>query len=159
MLATNLNHPNCKKYFCPLKAYDGLSKYYCEKLYPKYSEYERKLRYMVLLMVTKAYGKGWVANTVKGELQENVTAKARNNINRIRMEDVLEYFDLSDLEKYLFLLHYIVCSLIFIKQRFWRKKKSVYGLNHYAGEKRMHIKNCLSNSISPLILLHANISK
>ena len=38
------------------------------------------------------------------------------------------------LEKYLFLLHYIVCSLIFIKQRFWRKKKSVYGLNHYAGE-------------------------
>ena len=71
-------------------------------MYPKYSEYERKLRYMVLLMVTKAYGKGWVANTVKGELQENVTAKARNNINRIRMEDVLEYFDLSDLEKYLF---------------------------------------------------------
>ena len=62
-------------------------------------------------------------------------------------------------EKYLFLFRYIVCSLIFIKQRFWRKKKSAHGLNHYAGEKRMHIKNCLSNSISPLILLHANISK
>lgn len=46
-----------RKYFYILKAYDGLSKYYCEKLYPKYSEYERKLRCMVLLIVTKAYGK------------------------------------------------------------------------------------------------------
>lgn len=91
-----------QKYFYILKAYDGLSKYYCEKLYPKYSEYERKLRCMVLLIVTKAYGKGWVANTVKGELQKNVTTKARGNINRIPMEDILEYFDLSDLENYLF---------------------------------------------------------
>ena len=91
-----------RKYFYILKAYDGLSKYYCEKLYPKYSEYERKLRCMVLLIVTKAYGKGWVANTVKGELQKNVTTKARGNINRIPMEDILEYFDLSDLENYLF---------------------------------------------------------
>ena len=43
---------------------------------------------MVLLIVTKAYGKGWVANTVKGELQKNVTTKARGNINRIPMEDI-----------------------------------------------------------------------
>ena len=97
-----LESSELKKYFFPLKAYDGLSKYYCEKLYPKYSEYERKLRYMVLLVVTKAYGKGWIANTIKGKIEKNVSAKARNSINRIHMNDILEYFDLNDLENYLF---------------------------------------------------------
>ena len=97
-----LKSTKLQRYFSPVKAYDGLSKYYCEKLYPKYSEYERKLRCMVLLIVTKAYGKGWVANTVKGDLKKNVTTKARENINGIPMEDILEYFDLRDLENYLF---------------------------------------------------------
>ena len=97
-----LESSKLQKYFSPLKAYDGLSKYYCEKLYPKYSEYERKIRCMVLLIVTKAYGKGWVETTIKGKLQKNVTTKARANINRINMEEILEYFDLSDLENYLF---------------------------------------------------------
>ena len=46
-----------------------------------------------------------------------------------------------------------------IKQRVWRKKKSIYGLNHYAGEKNMHIKNYLSDSISPSVLWHADILK
>ena len=39
-----------QKYFHVVKVYDGVSASYCERLYPKYAEYERKLRCMILII-------------------------------------------------------------------------------------------------------------
>lgn len=92
-----------KKYFYLLKAYDGLSEYYCEKLYPRYAYYERRLRYMVLLMVTKAYGGMWIKNTFNKDLVDSVTQTGRKSISKMSLETPLEYFELQQLEDYLFL--------------------------------------------------------
>lgn len=97
-----LQRSGLQKYFHRVKVYDGLSEYYCEKLYPKYAEYERKLRYMVLLIVTKAYGTG-VISSIDTTIQESVKNKAHKNINNISVESIFEYFELKDLENYLFL--------------------------------------------------------
>lgn len=91
------------KHFHLLKVYDGLSEYYCNKLYPKYASYERNLRYMILLMVTKSYGEQWIKNTiVDDEIKSSISSKARSDFSKISMDEVLEYFDLSELENYLF---------------------------------------------------------
>ena len=91
-----------QKFFQVLKLYDGLSEYYCEKLYPRYARYERKLRHMVLLMVTNAYGKNWIEDTFDEEMRDDIQKNARKGIANISMETPLEYLDLGDLEDYLF---------------------------------------------------------
>lgn len=98
-----LNGIENKKYFYLLKAYDGLSEYYCEKLYPRYANYERRLRYMVLLMVTRAYGGMWIKNTFNKELEDSVTKTGKKGISKMSLETPLEYFELQQLEDYLFL--------------------------------------------------------
>jgi hypothetical protein len=86
-----------------MKAYDGLSEYYCEKLYPRYALYERNLRYMVLLMVTKAYGSIWVKKTLNVTDEESVLERTRKKkITEVSMDSILEYFELKQLENYLF---------------------------------------------------------
>lgn len=98
-----LNRIEYKKYYYLLKAYDGLSEYYCEKLYPRYAGYERRLRYMVLLMVTKAYGGMWIKNTFNKELVDSVTQTGRKSISKMSLETPFEYLELQQLEDYLFL--------------------------------------------------------
>lgn len=90
-------------YFHFLKVYDGLSEYYCKKLYPHYAVYERKVRYMILLMVTRSYGDKWVDNTIDDDTKTSISEKARSGFSNINMDEVLEYFDLAELENYLFL--------------------------------------------------------
>lgn len=90
-------------YFHFLKVYDGLSEYYCKKLYPLYAAYERKVRYMILLMVTRSYGDKWIDNTIDDDTKTSISEKARSGFSNINMDEVLEYFDLAELENYLFL--------------------------------------------------------
>lgn len=63
-------------YFHFLKVYDGLSEYYCKKLYPLYAAYERKVRYMILLMVTRSYGDKWIDNTIDDDTKTSISEKA-----------------------------------------------------------------------------------
>lgn len=91
-----------QKYFHVVKVYDGVSASYCERLYPKYAEYERKLRSMILLIVMKAYGSNWI-ETVPKEMEKSILDKAHaGRLSKFSFDEILEYADLAELENYLF---------------------------------------------------------
>ena len=102
-MAIDINTSGILKYFHILKIYDGLSEYYCKKLYPKYAQYERKLRYMILIIVTKAYGAGWIENTVDENAKQSISGRAHNSFSNLKMDEILEYLELGEIENYLFL--------------------------------------------------------
>ena len=45
-----------QKYINIIRVYDGVSAVFCEKLYPKYGLFERLLRQLILLVLTKPEG-------------------------------------------------------------------------------------------------------
>lgn len=91
-----------QKYFHVVKVYDGVSASYCERLYPKYAEYERKLRCMILIILMKAYGSNWI-ETVPEKMEKSICDKARvKEISQLAVDKILEYADLAELENYLF---------------------------------------------------------
>lgn len=89
------------KYVGTIRAYDGISAALCEKLYPKYSVFERKMRQLILLVLTKAFGDKWVENTISVETQKSLKERAKAKGN-LKISEVLEQFELAQLEDYLF---------------------------------------------------------
>ena len=87
------------KYIGVIRAYDGISAALCEKLYPKYSIFERKMRQLILLVLTKAFGDKWVDITIPEETQKSLKERAKGNL---KISEVLEQFELAQLEDYLF---------------------------------------------------------
>lgn len=87
------------KYVGVIRAYDGISAALCEKLYPKYSIFERKMRQLILLVLTKAFGDKWVDITISEETQKSLKERAKGNL---KISEVLEQFELAQLEDYLF---------------------------------------------------------
>lgn len=88
-----------QKYYTAIRVYDGISESYCKRLYPKYAEFERLLRALVSLIVTKAYGSAWREETVPEEMMADLKKNARGNLP---ISETLEQMDLSTLEEYLF---------------------------------------------------------
>ena len=88
-----------QKYYHSIRDYDGISESFCKRLYPKYSEFERKLRSLVLFILTKAYGSNWEKETVSKELLSVLKENAHGNVS---LNETLENMDLATLETYLF---------------------------------------------------------
>ena len=89
-----------RKYYYVIKNYDGMSEEYCQKLYPKFACFERKLREVVFILLTKAYGGNWYEKTKIPDIHEAVAQKARGDESLI--SEALEHMDYAMLEKYLF---------------------------------------------------------
>lgn len=90
---------NQQRYYHSIRDYDGISESFCKRLYPKYAEFERKLRSLVLFILTKAYGSNWRTETVSEELLSALQEKAHGNVS---LNETLENMDLATLENYLF---------------------------------------------------------
>lgn len=88
-----------QKYYYYIKEYDGISESFCIRLYPKYAQFERKLRQLILLVLTKAYGKSWTDETISEEMMDKIKENAKGNF---KLNSVLENMDLATLEEYLF---------------------------------------------------------
>lgn len=81
------------KYFYMISLEDSVSKYYNQLAYKYTSEYERKIRKLILLILVPEYKSEWV-----GQLEEiSKKKKAKQTI-----EQGLQELDLSDLENILF---------------------------------------------------------
>ncbi|WP_294795543.1 hypothetical protein [uncultured Fenollaria sp.] len=80
--------------------YDGSSEYYCNKLSPFISRFERKLRQCIYLITLAAYGNEWVQKTIFANVLKEVTEK-ENNKNR-HVEMALECFTFNNYIEYLF---------------------------------------------------------
>lgn len=88
-----------QKYYHRIRDYDGISESFCKRLYPKYAEFERKLRSLVLFILTKAYGSNWQRETVSKELLSVLKENAHGSVS---LNETLENMDLATLETYLF---------------------------------------------------------
>lgn len=90
---------NQQRYYYSIRDYDGISESFCKRLYPKYAEFERKLRSLVLFILTKAYGSNWKTETVSEELLSVIQENAHGKVS---LNEILENMDLATLETYLF---------------------------------------------------------
>ena len=88
-----------QKYYHSIRDYDGISESNCKRLYPKYAEFERKLRSLVLFILTKAYGSNWRTETVSEDL---LSVLKENAHGKLSLNETLENMDLATLEAYLF---------------------------------------------------------
>ena len=100
------------KYYQVITDYDGLSQYYCEKLYPKYATFERTLRSILYIILIKAYGLGWYNEVVKKDRfeegkKEDIDAVIKKISKGKSMQKListaLEEMDLDTMRKFLFL--------------------------------------------------------
>lgn len=90
---------NQQKYYHCIRDYDGISESFCKRLYPKYAEFERNLRSLVLFILTEAYGSDWMIETIS---EEQLHALQKNAHGKVSLNEVLENMDLAMLESYLF---------------------------------------------------------
>lgn len=80
--------------------YDGSSEYYCNKLSPFISRFERKLRQCIYLITLAAYGNEWVQKTIFANVLKEVTEKESNKNRHVEM--ALECFTFNNYIEYLF---------------------------------------------------------
>lgn len=87
-------------------ASDGLSEYYCNKIYPKYQHLERQLRHLIFKVVTKSYGNLWTKQTLPDEMKKSLkdTIKIRSGYSKedILIEQALHEMTMGQLIEYLF---------------------------------------------------------
>lgn len=102
-----------QEYYHSIRDYDGISESFCKRLYPKYAEFERKLRSLVLFILTKAYGSNWRTETVSKEMLSALQKNAHGNVS---LNETLENMDLDTLEKYLFEQRHVDYSNIIREQ-------------------------------------------
>ncbi len=95
-----LNQSKERRYYHLIKDYDGVSERYCLALYPKFAKFERLMRQMMYIILTKAYGAQWYVETISEELDGKVKYNSRGNSNLIAV--ALEHMTLGDIELYLF---------------------------------------------------------
>lgn len=88
-----------QKYFTVTRYYDGVSESFCERLYPKFAKYERGLRQLIILVLSKAMGPNWPEQTLSKEQIDNLKGISKG---KFRTHDVIENMTLYELEGYLF---------------------------------------------------------
>jgi len=100
-----------KSDFYLIITYDEVSEYYCNKLYPHLQKFERLLRQLVYIIITKAFGALWVDKTISkeavNELKKKITCCYGSMNNKVRrdekiIEEALHHLDVSELETFLF---------------------------------------------------------
>lgn len=80
--------------------YDGSSEYYCNKLSPLISRFERKLRQCIYLITLATYDNEWVHKTIFANVLKEVTEKESNKNRHVEM--ALECFTFNNYIQYLF---------------------------------------------------------
>lgn len=102
-----LRDGNLRKNCYIISGYDGLSEYYCERLYPKFAKFERLLRHMILIILIKAYGKNWFEESATEAVKDNTKAvlASSTNSNNGLVELAIENMDFHTMQEFLFGLH------------------------------------------------------
>ena len=87
-------------------AYDEVSEYYCNKVFPKYQKFERQLRHLVFKVLTKSYGSFWAKKTISSQDKEKVRKSLRSSEGSAKEDQLIEKalyeMTLGQLIEYLF---------------------------------------------------------
>lgn len=84
-------------------SFDGVSYYYCNKIYPKFNLFERKIRELVFNILLKSFGSEWYEKTVGIQLDKEIKANAKSSSKSRLIEGALYEMTIFQLETYLFM--------------------------------------------------------
>lgn len=79
-------------------SYDGIALYYCNRIYPLFNKFERKIRDLVFCLLTKTLGSNWYKATIEREMDNSLHI----GNDKKRIEEALYELTLYQLEQYLF---------------------------------------------------------
>ena len=83
------NHKEKENYDI-IVSYDGISKYYCDRIYPMLNEFERQIRNLVFKLLTHSFGALWLEKTATQEQQDSVKAKLQIRQKSLRNQKMIE---------------------------------------------------------------------
>ena len=81
-------------------SFDGASLYFCNKIYPKFNLFERKMRELIFDILVKAFGIDWYEATISSEMKAELASKGLKQSDLI--ERALYEMTIFQLEMYLF---------------------------------------------------------
>ena len=81
-------------------SFDGVSLYFCNKIYPKFNLFERKMRELIFDILVKAFGIDWYEATISSEMKAELASKGLKQSDLI--ERALYEMTIFQLEMYLF---------------------------------------------------------
>lgn len=96
------------KYYIPIQSYDIVSEMYCNKIYPKLNNFERKIRKLLFLTYTSLFKEEYFEVTIPEELQNNVKERIRkpknDNISKeeYRIQNFFYSLDYGNMSELLF---------------------------------------------------------
>lgn len=100
-----LQHEN-KETYTVIISYDGVSKYYCDRAYPKFNEFERKIRSLIFRLLTKDFGEQWLNETTTVEQRSVLKERLQSKPKRLKEQKLIEEapyaMDIYQLEEFLF---------------------------------------------------------
>lgn len=115
VINSRLTNPNSafEKHYISIISYDSVSKYYCNKLYPFFNEFERKLRELLFLIYTTRFSLDYYLATTSQDLQRKIkegSAIIRKDFRNYPKDDAdikYAFYSLtySDIENLLFSKH------------------------------------------------------
>ncbi|KLU65787.1 hypothetical protein DEAC_c24170 [Desulfosporosinus acididurans] len=82
-------------------SFDGISLYFCNKIYPKFNLFERKIRELIFSILVKTFGAKWYDSTISNELKEEMATKGLKKQSDL-IERALYEMTIFQLETYLF---------------------------------------------------------
>ena len=90
------------KNYIIITSYDSISEYYCNKVYPKLNEFERKFRKLLFITYTAQFKKAYFESTTSKELQTKAKEKIKNRNAEYRIQQYLYSLDFYDFKQLLF---------------------------------------------------------
>jgi len=110
-IQTALERTGISDDYIEIISYDAVSEYYCNKIYPKLNELERKLRKLLFNIYIVNFGRDYYQATIDSSLQDKIKGVIRPKGNQAKKES--EYlkkffysFELSDIQELLFIPHW-----------------------------------------------------
>lgn len=95
------NHKICRNYIV-ITSYDSISEYYCNRVYPKLNEFERKFRKLLYLTYTSQFNKSYFEITTSKELRINTKKIIKSKKEDYRIQNYLYSLDFYAFKQLLF---------------------------------------------------------
>ncbi|MBO5349047.1 MAG: hypothetical protein J6A89_04435 [Clostridia bacterium] len=91
----------CENYII-ITSYDSISEYFCNKVYPKLNEFERKFRKLLYITYTAQFKKSYFEITTSQELQKKAKEKIKSKNTDYRIQQYLYSLDFYAFKQLLF---------------------------------------------------------
>lgn len=99
---TIISNSKLSENYIIITSYDSISEYYCNKVYPKLNEFERKFRKLLYITYTAQFKKSYFEITTSKELQTKTKERIKNKKDDYRIQQYLYSLDFYAFKQLLF---------------------------------------------------------